>query len=184
MAFNGTITGRLGRDPELRYLESGQVVANFTVAVRNPRPQQDAARWVKVAVWGKQAEYVGNYVRKGDAVYMVGRVDPPEMYTDRNGVVQIAEKFVAENIENWQPRDQQAGGAPASAPATQGASAPAAAPPAHQAYAAAGHQPAAAPVRGPAAAPAQAQAQAPTQPAWNASPAGYPPEEMDGDPPF
>jgi single-strand DNA-binding protein len=151
MAFNGTITGRLGRDPELKYLESGQVVANFTVAVRTSRPQQDEARWVKVAVWGKPAEYVGNYVRKGDSVYLVGRVEAPEIFTDRNGEVRVAEKFTAENIENWQPRDHQ-GGAPARAAAPAAAPAPAPAPaPVYQPPAAA---PAPAYAPAPAAAPA------------------------------
>ena len=87
MAYIGQITGNLGRDPELKYLNDGKMVANFTVAVRQPRRQgqEQAARWVKVAVWGKSAEYVGNYVKKGDKVFLYGRVEEPELYTDRNG---------------------------------------------------------------------------------------------------
>ncbi|NBW63622.1 MAG: single-stranded DNA-binding protein [Synechococcaceae bacterium WB4_1_0192] len=137
MAFIGQITGNLGRDPELKYLENGQIVANFTVAVRQPKRQgQDQpARWVKVAVWGKSAEYVGNYVKKGDKVFLMGRVEEPEQYTDRNGQLRQAERFTAENIEKF--GDAQGQAAPAQAAPAPAAAAPAPAP--HQA--AAGWQP-------------------------------------------
>lgn len=116
MAFNGFITGNLGRDPELKYLDSGRVVANFTLAVRQGK--KDApARWVKVAVWGKSAEYVGNYVKKGDSVLLMGRVEAPEVFTKRDGTTGIAEVFTAENIEKFGERQSDAAPAPAPAPA-------------------------------------------------------------------
>lgn len=116
MAYNGQITGNLGRDPELKYLNDGKMVANFTVAVRQPRRQgqEQPARWVKVAVWGKSAEYVGNYVKKGDKVFLYGRVEEPELYTDRNGQQRLAERFTADNIEKFSDAQQ---GAPAQAAA-------------------------------------------------------------------
>lgn len=103
MAFYGQLTGNVGRDPELKYLDDGKIVANFTVAVRQNKRNGVAppARWVKVAIWGKPAEYVGNYVQKGDAVFMVGRVEAPEMHTNRQGEIALAERFTAENIEKW-----------------------------------------------------------------------------------
>lgn len=133
MAFTGQITGNLGRDPELKYLDNGKVVANFTLAVRqNKRQGQDPpARWVKVAVWGKPAEYVGNYVRKGDSVLCIGRVEAPELFTRRDGSQGLAEVFTAENIEKWGERQAQQGQAPAQ-PAQAAAPAP------HPAHAAAG----------------------------------------------
>lgn len=139
MAFTGQLSGNLGRDPELRYLDNGKVVANFTIAVRqNKRQGQDPpARWVKVAVWGKAAEYVGNYVKKGDSVLCMGRVEAPELFTRRDGSQGMAEVFTAENIEKWGERQAQQGQAPAQQPAA----APAAAPAAHPAHAAAGWQP-------------------------------------------
>lgn len=140
MAYNGQITGNLGRDPELKYLNDGKMVANFTVAVRQPRRQgqEQPARWVKVAVWGKSAEYVGNYVKKGDKVFLYGRVEEPELYTDRNGQQRVAERFTADNIEKFSDGQGQQG-APAQAAATAAAPAPAAASPQH--LAAAGWQP-------------------------------------------
>jgi single-strand DNA-binding protein len=126
MAFNGQLTGNLGRDPELKYLESGRIVANFTIAARQNK--KDApARWVKVAVWGKAAEYVGNYVKKGDSVLLLGRVEAPEVYTKRDGTTGVAEVFTAENIEKFGERQQPAnwdGSAGQQAPAV--ANAPAA----------------------------------------------------------
>ncbi len=140
MAFYGQLTGNLGRDPELKYLDNGRVVANFTVAVRQPKRQgQDQpARWVKVAVWGKPAQYVGDYVRKGDKVVCFGRVEPPEQFTRRDGSQGMAEVFTADNIEKWTDgQGQQGQQAPAAAPPTQAP--PPAAQPAH--LAAAGWQP-------------------------------------------
>ena len=145
MAYIGQITGNLGRDPELKYFIDGKMVANFTIAVRQPRRQgqEQAARWVKVAVWGKSAEYVGNYVKKGDKVFLYGRVEEPELYTDRNGQQRLAERFTAENIEKFsdgQGQSQQAPPAQAAPPAPAPAPAPvAAAAPQH--LAAAGWQP-------------------------------------------
>lgn len=145
MAFTGQLTGNLGRDPELRCLDNGMMVANFTLAVRqNKRQGQDPpTRWVKVAIWGKSAEYVGNYVKKGDSVLCVGRVEAPELFTKRDGSQGLEEVFTAENIEKWGERRAD-GPAPAQAAAPAPAAA-APAPAAQPAYAAAGYLPAAAP---------------------------------------
>jgi single-strand DNA-binding protein len=134
MAFTGFFSGHIGRDPELKYLDTGGMVANFTVAVRQPKRNGEdrPPRWVKVAVWGKSAEYVGNYVKKGDGVICYGRVEPPEVYQDRQGESRVVEKFTADNIEKWsdaKPRqgDAQPGVAPAAAaPAVAPAPRPAA----------------------------------------------------------
>ena len=130
------------------------MVANFTLAVRqNKRQGQDPPpRWVKVAIWGKSAEYVGNYVKKGDSVLCIGRVEAPELFTKRDGTQGLAEVFTAENIEKWDERQAPApAAAPTAAPAAAPTAAPAAAPAAaaQPAYAAAGYLPAAAPAPAP-----------------------------------
>lgn len=154
MAFTGQLTGNIGRDPELKYLDNGRMVANFTLAVRqNKRQGQDPpARWVKVAIWGKAAEYVGNYVKKGDSVLCIGRVEAPELFTRRDGSQGLAEVFTAENIEKWGERQAQQGQAPAQ---------PAPAAPA-------GYQPPAAGMTQVGAAPAQHPAHAAA--GWNSAP--------------
>jgi single-strand DNA-binding protein len=136
MAFNGFITGNLGRDPELRCLDDGRMVANFTLAVRQAkrRGEDPPARWVKVAIWGRSAQYVADYVRKGDTVGVWGRVDAPELFTKRDGTTGVAEVFTADSVEKFSggqqqaPAQQQASSyAQASQPAARPAVAPAAA---------------------------------------------------------
>ena len=66
-----TLVGRAGLDPEVRYLESGSVVANLTLAV-NRRSRDDEPDWFNLEIWGKQAEVAANYVRKGSLVGIIG----------------------------------------------------------------------------------------------------------------
>lgn len=114
MAFQGQLTGNLGRDPELRALSSGQMVTTFSVAVRQYK--KDApAYWVKVECWGKTAEYAANYLKKGDSVFCVGTVTLEE-FTKRDGSQGFANVLKNANVEKFGGRD---GGdtAPAPAPA-------------------------------------------------------------------
>jgi single-strand DNA-binding protein len=127
MAFIGQLTGNLGRDPELRTLEiNGQprVVADFSLAVRQPRRQgsEQPARWVKCTAWGRTAEIITDILCKGDKVFLVGRVEAPELFTRRDGQQGLAEKFTVEAFEKMgesgqQQGQQQPGAAPAAAAA-------------------------------------------------------------------
>lgn len=69
--------GRLGRDPETRYLNSGTPVAQFSIAVGDSYKNKDgekveSAEWVNVEAWGKLAELCETYLAKGDRVYISG----------------------------------------------------------------------------------------------------------------
>ncbi len=66
-----TLVGRAGRDPEVRYFESGSVVCNFTLAVNRVR-KTDEPDWFNLEVWGKTAEVAANYVKKGSLVGITG----------------------------------------------------------------------------------------------------------------
>ncbi|MDD3481170.1 MAG: single-stranded DNA-binding protein [Patescibacteria group bacterium] len=73
------LMGNLTRDPELRYTPNGQAVANFTVATNRQWKdaegnQQDAAEFTDIVVWGKIAETVANYLKKGRRVHVIGRL--------------------------------------------------------------------------------------------------------------
>ncbi len=57
-----TLVGRAGRDPEVRYFESGSMVANLTLAV-NRRSRDDEPDWFNLEIWGKQAQVAADYVR-------------------------------------------------------------------------------------------------------------------------
>tara|TARA_B100001063_G_scaffold77599_2_gene72058 strand:+ start:2132 stop:2635 length:504 start_codon:yes stop_codon:yes gene_type:complete len=127
MAYTGQLTGSIvGKEPEVRYFENGNIVANFTISARQQKRknQEVAKRYVKVAIWGKSAEYVGNYIHRGDSVMVTGRVEAPETYQGNDGTTKVAEKFTANEIEKFIDRtDQQQQQATNNAP-------PAAAPPA------------------------------------------------------
>lgn len=115
MAFQGQLTGNLGRDPELRALNSGQMVTTFSVAVRQYK--KDApAYWVKVECWGKSAEYAANYLKKGDSVFCQGTVTLEE-FTKRDGTPGFANVLKNANVEKFGGREGGEASAPAAAPA-------------------------------------------------------------------
>jgi single-strand DNA-binding protein len=73
------IVGNLGRDPEVRYLPSGNPVANFPVATSEVFTDKSGSRqertdWHNIVVYGKQAETCGQYLKKGRQVYVEGRI--------------------------------------------------------------------------------------------------------------
>ena len=66
-----TLVGRAGRDPEVRYFESGSVVANLTLAV-NRRSKEEEPDWFNLEIWGKQAQVAADYVKKGSLLGITG----------------------------------------------------------------------------------------------------------------
>ncbi|MBF0216156.1 MAG: single-stranded DNA-binding protein [Candidatus Omnitrophica bacterium] len=91
------IMGNLTRDPELRYVPSGMAVANFTVAVNRvykdkAGEKKEDATFIRVVVWGKMAEVCGEYLAKGRAVLVEGRLqsrtwDSPD--GKKNSIVEV-----------------------------------------------------------------------------------------------
>ena len=72
MSINSvTLVGRAGRDPDVRYFESGTVVANLTMAV-NRRSRNDEPDWFNLEIWGKQAQVAADYVKKGSLIGITG----------------------------------------------------------------------------------------------------------------
>ena len=83
------LVGNLGRDPELKYTPGGAAVANFTLATNEAwtdksGEKQERTEWHRIVVWGKQAEIVGEYLRKGRQVYIEGSLQTRE-WNDREG---------------------------------------------------------------------------------------------------
>ncbi len=76
-----TLVGRAGRDPEVRYFESGSVVANLTLAV-NRRSRDDEPDWFNLEIWGKQAQVAADYVKKGSLLGIIGSFKL-DRWTDR-----------------------------------------------------------------------------------------------------
>lgn len=93
------IIGNLGKDPEVRYTPSGQPVANFTVATNERYTDkagqaQERTEWHRIVVWGKSAEHCGQYLKKGRAVYVEGRLQTRE-WTDKEGKKNYTTEIVA-----------------------------------------------------------------------------------------
>jgi len=130
MSLNSiTLVGHAGRDPEVRFFESGTVVANFTLAVNKP-VKDEPPDWFNIEIWGKQAQVAADYVRKGSLIGVVGRMTT-EQWTDRNsGEVRSKPLVKAERLAllgSKAGNTQPAGGA-AAAPSQAPASSPAAQP--------------------------------------------------------
>ena len=77
-----TLVGRAGRDPEVRYFESGTVVANLTMAV-NRRSREEEPDWFNLEIWGKQAQVAADYVKKGSLIGVTGSFKL-DSWKDRN----------------------------------------------------------------------------------------------------
>ena len=75
------IIGRLGDDPEVRYMPSGDAVCNLTVATserwkdKNTGEQKEKTEWHKVVLFGKLAEIAGQYLRKGSLAFFQGKLE-------------------------------------------------------------------------------------------------------------
>ena len=97
------LIGRLGRDPELRYTQGGQAVANFTLAT-NERfanksgEQQERTEWHRVAIFGRLAEIAAEYLRKGSQVYIEGRLRTRK-WQDNQGNDRYSTEIVASEMQ-------------------------------------------------------------------------------------
>jgi single-strand DNA-binding protein len=85
-----TILGNLGRDPELKYTQSGQAVCDFSVAVttswndRTTNEKRERTNWYRVAAWGQLGETCARYLSKGRQVLVIGTVEA-RAYMDKSG---------------------------------------------------------------------------------------------------
>ncbi|MCD6436455.1 MAG: single-stranded DNA-binding protein [Clostridiales bacterium] len=93
------LIGRLTRDPELRFVAgSGKAVANFSLAVNREFSKEKKADFFRIVVWGKQAESVANYLKKGRLVAVRGSLQT-STYEDKNNVTRYVTDIVADRVE-------------------------------------------------------------------------------------
>ena len=134
------IVGNLGRDPETRYMPSGDALTNIAVATTDKwkdkatGEQKEATEWHRIAFFGKLAEIAGQYLKKGSQVYIEGKLRTRK-YTDKDGVEKYSTEIVADTMQMLGSRQGMGGGAAqmddggyAAAPARTPAQAPARAP--------------------------------------------------------
>ncbi|MFN4294890.1 MAG: single-stranded DNA-binding protein [Thermoflexales bacterium] len=118
-----TVVGRLGRDPEMRYMPSGEPVTSFSLATdrvwsdKNGQRQKETT-WFRVSVFGKSAETANQYLSKGKMVLVEGRlrVDPktggPAVFTRQDGTVGASFEIIANTVRFLSPRDEAESGHP------------------------------------------------------------------------
>jgi single-strand DNA-binding protein len=154
------LVGNCGRDPEIRYLPSGQAVANVSVATSSRRKDKNTGetvedtQWHRVTFYDRLAEIAGEYVKKGRPIYVEGRLKYGK-YTDKDGIEKNTVDIIATEMQLLGGREGMGG------PSEGGDEAPARRAP---------------PARAPSAAPA-ARAPAAAKPA-----SGF--DDMDDDIPF
>jgi single-strand DNA-binding protein len=109
------LVGNCGRDPEIRYLPSGQAVANVSIATssrrkdRNSGEMIDDTQWHRVTFYDRLAEIAGEYLKKGRPVYVEGRLKYGK-YTDQSGVEKNTVDIIATEMQLLGGRDGMGGG--------------------------------------------------------------------------
>jgi single-strand DNA-binding protein len=97
------LIGNLGRDPELRYTQSGQAVANFTLATterfsNREGERQERTEWHRIVAWGRTAELCAQYLAKGRSVYIEGRLGTRE-WEDKEGQKRRTTEITAQSVQ-------------------------------------------------------------------------------------
>jgi single-strand DNA-binding protein len=125
------LIGNCGRDPEIRYLPSGQAVANISIATTSRRKDRTSGetvedtQWHRVTFYDRLAEIAGEYVKKGRPIYIEGRLKYGK-YTDQAGVEKNTVDIIATEMQLLGGREgmggpsgggDDEGGAPARRPA-------------------------------------------------------------------
>jgi len=105
------LIGNAGNDAELRYTPNGDGVASFSLAVGNrytnrEGQQIDETEWFRVTSWGRSAEFVSNYIKKGMQVYVEGRLSH-SVYQDNAGETKISLEVNARDVQIVQDPQQQ-----------------------------------------------------------------------------
>ena len=115
MSINRVIlTGKLGKDVDLRYTPNDKAVATFSLAV-NDNFNKDKTHWINCVVWGKPAENCSQYIGKGSSVAVDGRINTRDYENSEGRKVYITE-VVADSVQFL---DKKSGDKPAGQPASE-----------------------------------------------------------------
>ncbi len=107
------LVGTLGKDPEIRYTQSGTAVTEVSIATNESwkdknGEKQERTEWHRITFWGKLAEIAGEYLKKGAQVYVEGSLRT-EKYTDKQGVEKYVTKVAANEMQMLGGRRDGAG---------------------------------------------------------------------------
>jgi len=109
------LIGNLGKDPEIRYTQSGTAVANFTLATtdswggKDGQEKQERTEWHNIVAWARLAEICNQYLQKGKQVYIEGRIQTRK-WEDRDGNTRYTTEIVARDMQMLGSRGEGGGG--------------------------------------------------------------------------
>ncbi|WP_323002478.1 single-stranded DNA-binding protein [Denitromonas sp.] len=109
------LVGNLGRDPEIRYAPSGDAICNVSIATtdtwkdKQTGEKKEATEWHRVVFFGKLAEIVGQYLKKGRAIYVEGQLRTRK-WQDQNGQDRYTTEIRATEMQMLGGRDSGGGG--------------------------------------------------------------------------
>lgn len=97
------LIGNLGRDPEIRYMPSGDAMASLNLATTDTwkdktGEKQERTEWHRIVMFGKQAEIAGEYLKKGSQIYIEGRLQTRK-WTDKSNVERYTTEIVADRMQ-------------------------------------------------------------------------------------
>jgi len=97
-----TLVGNVGDDPRVNQLDDNKFVANFPLATNEKYTDREGkavekTEWHKVVVWNKQAEVVKNYVKKGDPLYVEGKIRT-NAWEDKEGNKRYSTEIICDNF--------------------------------------------------------------------------------------
>lgn len=98
------IVGNLGKDPESRFMADGKAVCNFSIATtdswkdKNSGEKKEATEWHRVSAFGKLAEICGEYLKKGSAVYVEGKIKTRK-WQDKDGQDRYTTEIIADQMQ-------------------------------------------------------------------------------------
>ena len=108
------LVGRLGKDPEVRNLENGASVANFTIATsesykdKATGEKKEVTEWHNIVLWRGLAEVAAKYLHKGDMIYVEGKLRTRSW--EKEGVTRYTTEVVGDNMTMLSPKREGSGG--------------------------------------------------------------------------
>lgn len=105
------LIGRLGHDPEVRHMSSGQSVANFSIATDETYTGKDGKKvekteWHRIVLWGKQADFCEKFLAKGHLVHIEGKLETRK-WTDKEGRDHYTTEIKADRVVGLDSRSAE-----------------------------------------------------------------------------
>jgi single-strand DNA-binding protein len=111
------LIGNLGRDPEIRYMQNGEAVANFSIATseswkdKQTGQKQEKTEWHNIVMYRRLAEIAGQYLKKGSLVYIEGRLQTRKWQDKQTGADRYTTEIVADEMKMLGARGGMGGSA-------------------------------------------------------------------------